>query len=217
MGVGCYIGIELRDECNDIVRYREERAHSFTRNFARGIAASFRRVIDNSAYVDSSGTTRPASVQMGIYRPQWEAKRSAWGAGFYMYPAGAGSRKGVVVGSSDTAFGIEQVDLQSPILHGNDEGQLYHGEHLPPTVVDAVDGTSSELVFAREFANNTAADVTIREIGLMGSPAYETGYTSGNTYSRMAAVLLTRDVLETPIVLPPNQVVEVKHIMRVNL
>lgn len=217
MGVGCYIGIELRDECNDIVWYREERAHSFTRNFARGIAASFRRVIDNSAYVDSSGTTRPASVQMGYYNAAWGARRGAWGAGFYMYPAGAGSRRGVVVGSSDTAFGIEQVDLQSPILHGNDEGQLYHGEHLSPTVVDAVDGTSSELVFAREFANNTAADVTIREIGLMGSPAYETGYVSGKTYSRMAAVLLTRDVLETPIVLPPNQVVEVKHIMRVNL
>jgi hypothetical protein len=104
-----------------------------------------------------------------------------------------------------------QYNLQSPISHGVAAGNLQYAAQMYPSVVVAEDQSAISLVLAREFGNASGSDVTIAEVGLIGYPPKTTSPPSDSPHTN---VLLTRDVLDTPVVVPDGGVVEVSHILR---
>ena len=201
-GIYASIGIVCRDHDGEIVSEREEPAHSFTRNFGKGVYASFLRSAVSGAYLDTSGSTVNAFIRHN-YKATFPA---GYASGWLLHPAGEGIYRGIVVGSSGAGFDMGQYNLQSPISHGVAAGNLQYAAQMYPSVVVAEDQSAISLVLAREFGNASGSDVTIAEVGLIGyPPASSSPYTD---------VLLTRDVLDTPVVVPDGGVVGVSHILR---
>lgn len=205
-GIYASIGIVCRDHDGETVSEREEPAHSFTRNFGKGLYASFLRSAVSEAYLDTSGSTWSAFIRhRSTARP--------YASGWLLHPAGEGVYRGIVVGSSGAGFDMGQYNLQSPISHGVAAGNLQYAAQMYPSVVVAEDQSAISLVLAREFGNASGSDVTIAEVGLIGYPPKTTAPTE-NTFTPHTNVLLTRDVLDTPVVVPDGGVVEVSHILR---
>ena len=202
-GIYASIGIVCRDHDGETVSEREEPAHSFTRNFGKGVYASFLGSAVSEAYLDTSGSTVNAFIRHTRY--SWWGYASGW----LLHPAGEGVYRGVVVGSSGAGFDMGQYNLQSPISHGVAAGNLQYAAQMYPSVVVAEDQSAISLVLAREFGNASGSDVTIAEVGLIGYPPKNTADPSSHTN-----VLLTRDVLDTPVVVPDGGVVGVSHILR---
>lgn len=213
-GIYASIGIVCRDHNGETVSEREEPAHSFTRNFGKGVYASFLGSAVSEAYLDTSGSTVNAFIRHNYYGSDGTFPiRSCYASGWLLHPAGEGIYRGIVVGSSGAGFDMGQYNLQSPISHGVAAGNLQYAAQMYPSVVVAEDQSAISLVLAREFGNASGSDVTIAEVGLIGYPPKTTS-PSWNTYSPHTDVLLTRDVLDTPVVVPDGGVVEVSHILR---
>jgi len=88
---------------------------------------------------------------------------------------------GIVVGSSNLAWTIEQNKLDSKISHGNGSGQLLYGN---TTVDDVSQITNGYRIFvSRVFTNNSGASVIVKEVGI---------YNYNN-------VMFARDVLTSPV------------------
>lgn len=207
-GIYASIGIVCRDHDGEIVSEREEPAHSFTRNFGKGVYASFLRSAVSGAYLDTSGSSVNAFVRHSVTNV---TPNRGYASGWLLHPAGEGIYRGVVVGSSGAGFDMGQYNLQSPISHGVAAGNLQYGAQMYPSVVVAEDQSAISLVLAREFGNVSGSDVTIAEVGLIGYPPKPA---PNNSQSPHTNVLLTRDVLDTPVVVPDGGVVGVSHILR---
>lgn len=210
-GIYASIGIVCRDHNGETVSEREEPAHSFTRNFGKGVYASFLRSVVSGAYRNTSGSTVAAFIRHNYY--SGEGRYTSYASGWFLHPAGEGVYCGIVVGSSGAGFDIGQYNLQSPISHGVAAGNLQYAAQMYPSVVVAEDQSSISLVLARDFGNASGSDVTIAEVGLIGYPPNTTSPAHGQ-YSSHTNVLLTRDVLDTPVVVPDGGVVRVSHILR---
>lgn len=208
-GIYASIGIVCRDHDGETVLEREEPAHSFTRNFGKGVYASFLRSTVRGAYLDTSGSSVDAFIRLVRNWADWRCFASGW----LLHPAGEGIYRGVVVGSSGAGFDVGQYNLQSPISHGVAAGNLKYAAQMYPSVVVAEDQSAISLVLAREFGNASGSDVTIAEVGLIGYPP-ETATPPYPSDSPHTNVLLTRDVLDTPVVVPDGGVVGVSHILR---
>jgi hypothetical protein len=206
-GIYASIGIVCRDHDGETVSEREEPAHSFTRNFGKGVYASFLRSAVSGAYLDTSGSTVNAFIRPGYSGPAYVLE--GYASGWLLHPAGEGVYRGVVVGSSGAGFDMGQYNLQSPISHGVAAGNLQYAAQMYPSVVVAEDQSAISLVLAREFGNASGSDVTIAEVGLIGYPPK-----TMNSNPPHTNVLLTRDVLDTPVVVPDGGVVGVSHILR---
>ena len=88
---------------------------------------------------------------------------------------------GIVVGTSDLAYSIEQYKLDSKISHGNGSGQLLYGV---TTIDDVTPMTNGYRIFvSRVFNNNSGASVIVKEVGIYGGPP----------------VMFARDVLTAPV------------------
>jgi hypothetical protein len=102
--------------------------------------------------------------------------------GMLSIAAGWGSdTAGIVVGTSDLAWSIEQYKLDSKISHGNGSGQLLYGV---TTVDDVTPMTNGYRIFvSRVFNNNSGSSVIVKEVGIYcGVPA-----------------MFARDVLTAPV------------------
>ena len=103
--------------------------------------------------------------------------------------AGAGDDTfGIVVGTGDTPVTADDYNLASKIAHGTGAGQLSYGA---VTLYDPfVSDYTVKQRIARSFTNNSGADITVKEIGLIVK-------TSVDNY----LVMIIRDVI-TPLTIP---------------
>jgi hypothetical protein len=117
--------------------------------------------------------------------------------------------RGILLGTSNTPFAVNQYNLQAPIVHGSGTGQLTHaiqGALTPPSVV----GSDILLELSRDFANNSTASITVREIGLVGYSLNGGTYYGNLTFG---SYLHLRDVVaDTPVA--SGQVLNVKYILK---
>lgn len=70
-------------------------------------------------------------------------------------------------GSSDSAFSATATALGAEIADGSGSGELVYGE-MPgaATIEPFTSGNKTKFSIAREFTNNSGADITVREVGL---------------------------------------------------
>jgi hypothetical protein len=102
--------------------------------------------------------------------------------------AAANTNIGIVVGTGTTQMSPDDYALEAQIAEGTGTDQLNYGACTVGAVT--VDGNISTVSVSRSFTNNSGADITISEVGLIVQPRYGTGY-----------ILITRDVLTTPQVI----------------
>jgi len=78
---------------------------------------------------------------------------------------------GIVVGTGDTAFSVEQYALASLIAHGNAASQFAYQPMATPSVAYNAGTKVWKASHTRIFNNNSGGSITVKEVGL-----YALGY-----------------------------------------
>jgi hypothetical protein len=196
-GVICTLKLRVTNAKNGcVISEREEKAHSFVRNFIQMLFYGSTNV-GNNAYKDKTGTMRQAAYI-----------QSNGDAGLACVGGAGNSSIGILIGTSNTAFDISQYNMQALIGHGTGTGQMTYVA-MPSPGAPVFANPDISLVISRDFTNNSGAAITVREIGLMGYPTYY--YASFTMYA--AYVLYARDVVADTVV-APGQVLNVQYIFK---
>jgi len=195
-GVVCNIRLTIKEDGN-IISEKTERSHSFVNNFAFLILHGMDGV-SNTDYRDISNTARPAALSTyysGGSRFSTAGMDCVWRAGAVV---------GIAIGTSNSVFSVLQYCLQTRIAHGSGPGNMYYSEMVNPE--DPIFSDPNILLeLSRDFANNSGAAITVREIGLGGLCAYR--------YMNSAETLFIRDVIADTVV-NGGQVLNVKYIFK---
>jgi len=155
----------VKDRNGKIISENEQKCNSYVKNFLLLLNAGFR--ISTSSVVDTGGTVQNTGAK-AHYSNGWcnfggytITTYGGWSA-----LAGAGDDTfGIVVGTGDTPVTADDYNLASKIAHGTDAGQLSYGA---VTLYDPfVSDYTVKQRIARSFTNNSGADITVKEIGLI--------------------------------------------------
>lgn len=188
----------------------EGKCNSFVRNYYNHIASQSLYLSagigtgGNASGVFGDGVDIPAKNTAGVLQLPGAGLapvRLNSGSDGFMANAGV-TTNGIVVGSSDLAESFDAFKLDNLIDHGTGAGQLQYGAGSTPAV-RAFNNTTKVLTsqFTRAFTNSSAGNVTIREFGVYGL------YSAGTSFYMMTI----RDVLVTPIVLTPGQILTLSY------
>jgi hypothetical protein len=175
------IGLQVHDK-NGILTFDDvQRGHSWTRNYYNywafygahttqsfvSFGAGYSSFKKQSTYIGGPGI--PNLTQIG----------------------GIGSDAvGIVVGTGDTAFSIENYSLAAIVRHGGTGGTLAYAAQSAWSSSYAAkvwEGTSSRI-----FNNNSGGSITVKEVGMM---AYCTSYMTNYDYT----YLIERSVLSPTV------------------
>jgi len=155
MGIGGEIGIKVEDKHGNVVKQFNQPMQTFVDNASAAIMCGFLMTCDAAA---GFSVTEVGGAAKNI------AYNSQVNAGDYCVIAAIGNDNfGVLVGTSNTAWGWTQHNLQGKISHGTGSGQLTHGVTTRSYTADG--GAPATCTVQRSFDNNSGADITVREIG----------------------------------------------------
>jgi len=190
-----YINTEVRDKEGKIIEKRKEKCNTYVKNFLMLLNAAFKP--GTSDVVDTGGTTRTTGAKYCVTWNWWVQQAGGYDRAFTLYGSDGGwtptapeadDTYGIIVGTSDQAVSASDYNLISKIAHGDSAGQLYH--YATTMLEPTVDGNTVRQRFERTFKNNSGADITVKEIGLVVK-------TSEDNY----LVMIIRDVV-TPVTVP---------------
>jgi hypothetical protein len=203
--IGLYYEVILRDRNGKIVKRFKRKSESWLRGFIAILKACVKQRYGTSTLVenitDETGTVRGYP---DIYAPS--------GYITYYLPCCNGdtgdTSQGIVVGSSDTANTLDTYALGSKISHGTGSGQLLYSAM---TFEDIVNPSGNILQFrmTRVFTNNSGADITVKEMGLLTKGKDNT--------DNPRSFLIARDVLSTPITIPDGYSLTLRYIVKITV
>jgi len=187
INLGVEYEIEVTDKDGNIVKQIKKQSESLVKNFLILLNAAFK--IGSSDAVDTGGTTRTVNMFGYLEYHVWASGYSRAYCGYAGWTPTASEGDdtyGIIVGTSDQPVSVDDYNLISKIAHGDSAGQLHYYE---TTVQEpTVDGNTVRQRFEREFKNNSGADITVKEIGLVVK-------TSKDNY----LVMIIRDVIDLTI------------------
>jgi hypothetical protein len=161
-----FIGLKVHDKNGVLVLDDIERGHSWTRNFYNMLyaMASYSPSSNSNNFGAGymSGKTTAGTVEYTTsYTPAGVQTQANIGP---IWGIAGDATKGIVLGTGDTAFSVEQFALVTPIANGNAANQLLYG------AMDAgIDSYASKIwthTRARIFNNNSGGTITVKETGL---------------------------------------------------
>jgi hypothetical protein len=203
--IGLYYEVILRDRNGKVVKRFKRKSESWLRGFIGILRAlmiqRYGTAVSAQNITDETGTARGYP---DIYAPS--------GYVTYYLPCCNGDAgdisQGIVVGSSDTANDINTYALGSKISHGTGSGQLLYN---PMTFEDIVNpsGTILQFRLTRVFTNNSGADVTVKEMGLLAKGKDNT--------DNPRSWLIARDVLTSPITIPDGYSLTLRYIVKITI
>ena len=196
-----HIGFEVKDKNGILLFEDKQRGHSWTRNFYNSLIGMlfYGKGSEDSTFgaghiqnaKDTAGTVRKDDGAGCIWYPsQYYTATSA-------YNSGAGSDdNGILVGSGNTAFSVEQYKLATDITHGTSVGNLSYAatEAHVFTYDSTADAEKWETTLKRVFNNNSGASITVSEIGLIGKGRF---FYTGDAY-----YMTERSVLDPTVTVP---------------
>lgn len=204
-----HIGLKLLDGQGRPVMESREEGHSWTRNAWNLLFSTFGDAAGDGGTNFGAGYMSARTTANALYAVATAvANRNSYSAtsGGHV-TAGVGSTSGLRVGSSDQAFNINDIELIGLIAHstgGTTAGTLEYRAMAAAT--KSYNSTTKRWTskLAREFKNGNASTVTVREVG--------TAWIGALFMSSSASSFLTaRDVLATPVVVAPDQVLVVTY------
>jgi hypothetical protein len=107
--------------------------------------------------------------------------------GYNILGAEGNDKRGIVVGTSNTAFIRTQVDLGSKILHGNSAGQLFYHPTTNGALQENSTSNSVKFMFTRAFENRSGSNIEVREVGLF------------TNIGAVSSYMFDRRVIEPPV------------------
>lgn len=162
------------------------RAHTWVRNYYNAIAAA-NFDINNVVVPDAGIAYGAGSLRMKNQYGQDGTTGNY--TGLFHYNGSMAGYRGILLGTSDTAYSAEDYVLGALIAHGTDAGQMVYNAM---TRVDPIydSGTKKwSYVVTRIFNNNSGATIVVKEIGLSGGTSTTYGYN----------YLICRDVLASSV------------------
>jgi hypothetical protein len=116
--------------------------------------------------------------------------------------------QGIAVGTSDIANSLTTYALGSKITHGTGSGQLLYNAM---TFEDVSNPSGNILQFrmTRVFTNNSGADITVKEFGLLTKLI--------NSSNQTKTILIARDVLSSPITIPDGYSLTLRYIVKITV
>jgi hypothetical protein len=203
--IGLWYEVILRDRNGKVVKRFKRKSESWLRGFIAILRACLMQrygtAVTTAQITDETGTARGYP---DIYAPS--------GYLTYYLPCCNGdtgdTSQGIVVGSSDTANTLNTYALGSKIGHGTGSGQLLYN---PMTFEDIVNPSGNILQFrmTRVFTNNSGADITVKEFGLLAKGKDNT--------DNPRSFLIARDVLSTPITIPDGYSLTLRYIVKITV
>jgi hypothetical protein len=192
-----FIRMQVHDKKGDLVFDNKERGHSWTRNFWNFMFAMLTTSVGGNSNNFGAGYLSEKSTN-GTIR-----YTSNYGVNGHNYNPGAGTGfirqtntedAGIVVGTGDTAFSIDQFVLSAVIAHGNNAGQLYYAAMSPQEPIYTAVSKTWKNIIKRLFNNNSGESITVKETGL-----YFLGYFFSSSYE---GNMLERSVLASAVNVP---------------
>lgn len=189
-----HIGMLVEKDGIVLTNQREE-GHSWTRNMWNAIFGTHTHCGGSSAtfgagYISSKRTTGNVAGGTGYSVNLFFTELKTPLADYGFCSSTADSSRGIVVGTDDTAFDIDDYALGAIIAHGNGAGQLsYVGMDKPSLDYTAKVWTAS---LVRLFNNNSGDTITVKEVGIISRSALF----NNSPYDYF---LLARDVLGSPV------------------
>ena len=177
------IECELLNEKGEVVQRYEQRSRSYVKTFA----FIWRAILE----VAAGGNIQNAVMEDtgGYERTFWQSSGSNFGN---WHSAGApvnNADYGVTVGTGTTPVTPHDYRLSAKISHGSASGQLlYQGSSTDPVTVD---GQKSEFIQRRAWYNESDAQITVKEVGIVLAMI---DIANGQRY-----ILILRDILGTPL------------------
>jgi len=189
------IGLEVRDGDGNVTLDDIQRGHSWTRNYWN----NFYCFVCGS-YNQSSGVHGPGTLTV----LDNTGNPISYGNGYTYQPIDYDSIEGnvnggIVVGSSNDVFDLNDYLMGSVISHGTGTGQLYYNLGYRNSSVYTTKVWSVDIV--RVFNNNSTGNITVNEVGMRGLAWH---------------ILFERSVLVTPIVLVPDSRITVSYTISMN-
>jgi len=178
-----WLELDVRDKNNNVVHYHRQKARSWVKNFFLFLHYGFRGSYPTLVKQDGSTATPAASF---IY--------------YLALTAESGNDKyGILVGSGDRPWSINDYALANKIANGSSTGQLLYGA----TSVEDIVVESNRIYFrvTRPFSNSSPSDVTVAEVALA-------------IYFCNNNAIIARDVLTQPVVVAPGQTLTVRYIIQ---
>jgi len=203
LGLKLEIELEVRGKNGKLINKRRVKANSWLRNFAlafRVLLFCARAQLNVTTTVvnvgGASATFRASSVNASKLTPL--ATRAPSGNDDY----------GIQVGTGTTPVTRDDYCLVSKIPHGTATGQMVYGA----VTVEDVDGVPPESRFRiiRVFSNESGADITVNEIGLVAN-----NYAFYDAVTAEVYFMLARDVLPSPVTVPVGATLTVRYIVSV--
>jgi hypothetical protein len=202
--IGLYYEVILKDRNGKVVKRFKRKSESWLRAFItllRGLYLQrYGAGVVTVNIVSEDGVT-------GAFPCNYSPTTISW-----VYPCCNGDvgdvSQGIVVGSSDVANDINTYALGSKISHGTESGQLVYNAMTFEDVVNP-SGTILQFRMTRVFTNNSGADVTVKEMGLLAR------ILSSNVGAK--SLLLARDVLSTPITIPDGYSLTLRYIVKITV
>jgi hypothetical protein len=158
------IGLKVHDRDGVLVFDDVQRGHSWTRNFYNALAMRAMFVVPvntnfGAGYISAKETN--GSIN-GTYSQLLLQADKLHSVNFYSSPAGYA--QGIVVGTGDTAFNVEQYALAAIIPHGTGAGQFSYvaGNAVVQTYASKV----WKAIYSRVMNNNSGGSITVKEAGI---------------------------------------------------
>jgi len=200
--------IKVFDKDGKVVERRKVKAKSWLLNFARYLHALLAYTSDS--IVDTDGVTKTVSGGHGqfYYSVTKQIHKCEWRF-LHINGAEGDTSKGIVVGSGTTPVSPTDYNLESPIPHGTETGQLYY--YAVGFVEPYTDESGIHFEAYRVLSNQTADPITVNEIGII---AYHKLYAydgdGGVLVDQEAHFLIVRDVISL-VEIPAGGGMEVRY------
>ncbi len=189
-----HVGMKVEKEGIVLCDQREE-GHSWTRNMWTAVfgvhahcggtgTATFGA--GHRSAKTTGGTIRAgADLAINFLRTGYSTPEPIYGFCFN----GTTNLQGIVVGTGDAAFSVDNYNLATIIDAGSSAGQLIHNAMSTPSL----DYTSKvwTATLARVFNNNSGGSITVKEVGIITNSIF--------FYSGSEKFLIARDVLASPV------------------
>lgn len=181
------IGIKTWNKGGDLLVDRVEPGHSWVRNAHNYVALYLLTQAyyystnfgDGFVGLKTTGALLRSNFYLNDTNPRPTGYNAAQGVATY----------GILVGSGDTAFSFNDINLAAQILHGITAGRMTHQATNMPTISYDAGTKTYSIGINRYFNNNSGGTVTVKEAALV----------SGFSESSYLGVLIARDVLASPV------------------
>jgi hypothetical protein len=160
---------ELEKGLNVLLHVEDEHGRRIVSKKAQTLITAFYRIL-----YARMGTGTPSAVDInGTSYTLKQGGIDSYNLDFFNVKGASGDTSlGIIVGTSTTPVSITDYRLGALISHGTGAGQLLYGG--VSVVAIEVTGNMARFYVTRLLTNNSGADITVNEVGLVGS-ARDTG------------------------------------------